>query len=256
MAERKDGEYLELAAEHRPDRIASRLDEPIRPSYLGDAVLGGIDGCVTTFAVVSGATGAAFPGSVVVILGLANLVADGFSMAVSNYQGTKTARQEVRRTAREERRQIRVHPEGEREEIRQIFARKGFEGEMLERVVETIAEDRDVWVDTMLKEEHGLQPQGAPQPMRAGLATFLAFALAGALPLVPFLWPWELPAERYTASAAIAALVFFAIGTVRGAVLRRGAVRSGVETLLMGGGAAAIAYGIAAFLRGFVNGAA
>ena len=256
MSERDRGKRFELEAEHHPTEVARRLNDPLRPSYLGDAVLGGIDGCVTTFAVVSGAIGAAFPGSVVVILGLANLVADGFSMAVSNYQGTKTAREQVSRTACEEHRHIHLHPEGEREEIRQIFARKGFEGETLERVVDTIAGDRDVWVDTMLKEEHGLQPQGATQPMRAGLATFAAFLLAGFFPLLPFLWPWGLPAERFTLSALIAAVVFFGIGMARGTVLGRKPLRSGIETLLMGGGAAALAYVIAALLRGFVDGAA
>jgi VIT1/CCC1 family predicted Fe2+/Mn2+ transporter len=256
VSERYDKQQVELEAEHHPAAVARRLNAPLRPSYLGDAVLGGIDGCVTTFAVVSGAIGAAFPGAVVVILGLANLVADGFSMAVSNYQGTKTAREQERRTAREEHRQIRLHPEGEREEIRQIFARKGFDGETLERVVETIAGDRDVWVDTMLKEEHGLQPRGATQPMRAGLTTFAAFLLAGILPLLPFLWPWALPGERFTVSAIIAALVFFGIGMARGTVLGRRPLRSGIETLLMGGGAAALAYGIAALLRGFVDGTA
>jgi VIT1/CCC1 family predicted Fe2+/Mn2+ transporter len=246
----------DLEADHHPVAVARRLDEEPRPSYLGDAVLGGIDGCVTTFAVVSGAIGAAFPGTVVVILGIANLVADGFSMAVSNYQGTKTAREEVARTAREERRHIRLHPEGEREEIRQIFARKGFDGPILERIVDTIAADREVWIDTMLKEEHGLQPRGATQPTRAGLATFAAFLLAGFLPLLPFLWPWTLPADRFALSAVIAALVFFGIGMARGSVLGRRPLRSGIETLLMGGGAAALAYVIAAVLRGFVDGAA
>lgn len=245
-----------LEAEHHPVAVARRLDAAPRPSYVGDAVLGGIDGCVTTFAVVSGAIGAAFPGSVVVILGLANLVADGFSMAVSNYQGTKTAREEVARTAGEERRHIRLHPEGEREEIRQIFARKGFDGQVLEHIVETITADRDIWVDTMLKEEHALQPQGATQPMRAGLATFAAFLLAGFLPLLPFVWPWTLPADRFTLSALVAALVFFGIGMARGSLIGKRPMRSGIETLLMGGGAAALAYVIAAVLRGFVDGAA
>jgi VIT1/CCC1 family predicted Fe2+/Mn2+ transporter len=258
VTEAKNGseQLAELEAEHHPVAVARRLDEAPRPSYLGDAVLGGIDGCVTTFAVVSGAIGAAFPGTVVVILGLANLVADGFSMAVSNYQGTKTAREEVARTAREERRHIHLHPAGEREEIRQIFARKGFDGQVLERIVDTIAADRDLWVDTMLKEEHGLQPQGGTNPTRAGLATFAAFLLAGFLPLLPFLWPWTLPADRFASSTAIAALVFFGIGMARGSVLGKRPLRSGIETLTMGGAAAALAYVIAAVLRGFVDGMA
>src|SRR3712207_5732700 len=75
----------ELEAKHRPKVVQRRLAERRRPSYLGDAILGGIDGCVTTFAVVSGAVGAGFSSVVIIVLGVANLLADGFSMAVSNY---------------------------------------------------------------------------------------------------------------------------------------------------------------------------
>ena len=250
----KDPNSAELESAHRPEAIRARLDREPRASYLGDAVLGAIDGCVTTFAVVAGATGAAFPASVLVVLGLANLVADGFSMAVSNYQGTKTGRERLKRIAGEEMEHIRLHPEGEREEIRQIFARKGFAGETLEHIVETISRDREVWVDTMLKEEHGLQPQGAPNPLRAGLATFGAFLLAGFLPLLPFLSPWDIAGDRFLDSAALAAVVFFGIGMARGVVLGRRALYSGAETLLMGGSAAALAFLIAALLRGFAGG--
>lgn len=248
-----DEKRAQLVEEHRPEAIRTRLEREPGASYLGDAVLGGIDGCVTTFAVIAGASGAGFPTTVVVILGLSNLVADGFSMAVSNYQGSKTAHEQVKHAARGEREQIRLHPEGEREEIRQIFARKGFAGETLERVVDTLARNRDVWVDTMLKEEHGLQPGGAGRPLRAGLATFGAFLLAGFVPLLPFLSTWELPVERFTVSAAIAAAVFFSIGVARGLTLGRRAVRAGFETLSMGGAAAALAYFTAQWLRGLTD---
>jgi vacuolar iron transporter family protein len=75
----------ELEAEHRPKVVQSRLAERHRPSYLGDDILGGIDGCVTTFAVVAGAVGAGFSSVVIIVLGIANLLADGFSIAASNY---------------------------------------------------------------------------------------------------------------------------------------------------------------------------
>ena len=119
-----------------------------RHSYLGDAVLGAIDGTVTTFAVVAGAVGAGFPSMVIIVLGFANLFADGFSMAVSNYLGRKSQRQQVAQTRRWEERHIAEVPEGEREEIAQIFARKGFAGDVLERIVDTITADRRLWVDT------------------------------------------------------------------------------------------------------------
>jgi VIT1/CCC1 family predicted Fe2+/Mn2+ transporter len=237
-----------LAAEHRPEAIRERLAREPGRSYLGDAVLGAIDGCVTTFAVVAGASGAGLPGTVVLILGFANLVADGFSMAVSNYQGTKTERESLARAAREEEEHIRLVPEGEREEVRQIFAAKGFHGATLERIVEVISKNRDVWVDTMLTEERGLARKGA-DPLRASAATFAAFAAAGLVPLLPFLFSWKIAFET---SAGITAVAFFAIGIARGLVLGRPALRSGLGTLGMGGAAAALAFAAAFLLRGLV----
>ena len=140
-------------AEHSPDAISRRLANKPVHGYLGDAVLGAIDGCVTTFAIVAGAVGAGFSGGVVVILGFANLIADGFSMAASNYLGTKSERERIDNIRLAEDRQIEVLPEGEREEIRQIFVRKGFTGEVLEKIVATITANRPLWVETMVREE-------------------------------------------------------------------------------------------------------
>src|SRR5262245_16157302 len=146
----------ELEQSHHPDAIRRRLAADVRHSYLGDAILGGIDGCVTTFAVVSAAVGGGFSSLVVIVLGLANLLADGFSMAVGNYQAKRTQAEAIEQARRSERHHIERVPEGEREEIRQIFGSKGFEGDTLEKVVEVITRNRDVWIDTMLKEEIGL----------------------------------------------------------------------------------------------------
>jgi VIT1/CCC1 family predicted Fe2+/Mn2+ transporter len=246
----RHSQHARLAAEHHPDAIRARLaSEPAR-SYLKDMVLGAIDGCVTTFAIVSAAAGAALSGTVIVILGLANLLADGISMAVSNYQATKTEREGLDAARRQEEEHIRMYPEGEREEIRQIFARKGFAGPTLERIVEVIGSNREVWVDTMLKEELGLHPTIA-DPMRAALATLSAFVLVGMIPLLPFVFPLEATPDRFIFSSAITAITFFCIGMSRGLVLNISALRAGSETLIMGGSAAALAFAVGAILQRF-----
>ena len=103
-----------LHRQHQSDAIALRLSAQVQPRYIGDAVLGAIDGCVTTFAVVAGAVGAGFPASVALIMGFANLLADGFSMAVSNYEAVRAVH-DFRETARlTEEDHIERLPEGER----------------------------------------------------------------------------------------------------------------------------------------------
>lgn len=237
---------------HEPGEIRRRLAEEHRPSYLPSAILGGIDGCVTTIAVVASVAGAGLPGIVAFVLGLASLVADGFSMGVSNYQAVKSEDDARERLRRREERHIDTSPEGERDEIRAIFEAKGFEGEALETIVETITHDRKRWIDTMIQEEYGLPLRG-PSPTIAGLATFGVFLLVGAVPLLPFLLPW-LTGESYFLASAIAALAaLFGIGWAKGVVLSMPRLRAGLETMLMGGGAAAIAFLFGFFLEPLIG---
>src|SRR5688500_11963283 len=114
----------QLKWDHQPEAIRLRMAAKPQHGYLGDAVFGGMDGGVTTFAVVAGAMGAELGNATVVILGFANLIADGFSMAVSNYLGTKSEREQVEQARQAEHMHIVHVPEGEREEIRHLFERK------------------------------------------------------------------------------------------------------------------------------------
>lgn len=248
-----DATQRQLEHDHCPEAIRHRLAKPREHSVLGDAVLGGIDGCVTTFAVVAGAVGGGLVGgswgnTAIIVLGFANLFADGFSMAVSNYLGTKSRREEVERTRRMEHRHIEAAPEGEREEIRQIFAKKGFEGETLEKIVTTITQNRKLWVDTMVTEEFGLQLEGQ-HPARAGMATFFAFVAVGLIPLLPFLVPPLGADHQFILSIIFTGAAFAGIGFAKGYVLHRPIIRSSLETVAIGGIAAALAYGAGVFLR-------
>lgn len=238
----------DLQTDHRPDAVHRRLTSQQNPSYLGDAVLGGIDGCVTTFAIVAGAVGGGLSVAVILILGVANLLADGFSMAVGNYQSSKSRRELIEKVRRMEQRHIRLVPDGEREEIRQIYRAKGFEGQVLEHIVETISSDEELWINTMLVEEHGLQLQ-TPNPGRAALVTFGAFCAVGLIPLLPYLVSELEASVLFYVSAAATAGAFFLIGLAKGFQLEQSVIRGGLETLAMGGAAASLAYAVGAVIR-------
>lgn len=242
-----------LRDEHTVEAIAERLAGTNHHNYLGDFVLGAIDGAVTTFAVVSGVAGAGLSSGIAIVLGLANILADGFSMAVGNYLRAKSDHELVERARKTEERHIQEHPDGEREEIRQIFHAKGFDGDLLESIVGTITEDRSRWVDTMITEELGLQLQ-PPVPLTAALTTFMAFMLAGIIPLVPLFFANMLD-ERMTfmVSAAATALTFSLIGVIKGQITNKSILGSAAETVTIGGCAAALAYLVGAWLKGFVG---
>lgn len=241
-----------LLDDHEPAAVRTRLAKPIRASTLPDAVLGGIDGCVTTFAVVAGAFGAGFSPQVALVLGFANLLADGFSMAVSNYEAGQAKLAEIASAERTERQHIALVPEGEREEIRQMFRGKGLEDELLEQVVEALCRNPDVWVATMLREEYGLSAVGL-SPTRAALATFAAFLIVGTLPLMPYAFPGLARDTQFLVSLGLAAGVFIGIGMLKSVVYGLPAWRSGLRTLFMGTAAAGLAFATGYLAQGLVG---
>ncbi|MFZ1681530.1 MAG: VIT1/CCC1 transporter family protein [Rhizobiaceae bacterium] len=237
---------MPLEHSHRADAIAQRLSAGQRPSYLRDFVYGGIDGAVTTFAVVSGVVGAQLSTTVILVLGLANLVADGFSMAASNYSGAKTVADDVERIREIERKHIRVEPDGEREEVRQILAAKGLSGDSLEDAVRAITAREDTWIDLMLTDEYGLSPNYS-SPVMAASATFTAFVLCGAVPLLPYLAGFP---DAFAWSAGLTGLVFVLIGAAKSQWSLAPWWRSALETLVIGGAASAMAWAVGWLLRG------
>ena len=242
-----------LLESHTPAEVRRRLLEGPRHSYLRDFVYGGIDGAVTTFAIVAGVAGAGLSATVVLVLGVANLIADGFSMAASNFLGTRAEQDVRRRVRRDEAAQIDRFPEGEREEVRQLFAAKGFAGADLDRAVEIITSDRQRWLDTMVRDEFGLSLTD-PSPARAAAATFLAFVAVGSLPLIAFvveaLRIVHVP-RPFVLSTALTAAALFLVGALKSRIVKRTWYWAGLESLLVGGAAAALAYLIGFWLAAY-----
>jgi vacuolar iron transporter family protein len=221
--------------------------------YIHNIVYGGNDGIVTTFAVVAGTVGAGLPGYVVVILGLANLFADGVSMAAGAFLSLKSERDQYERLRREELAEIDDHPEMEREEIREALAAKGFKDEQLESAVGVITANREVWADMMMTEEHGLTRQAHSKPMLHGLVTFLAFVAFGAIPLLPYILPVLRQSFTLAAFSTFGAMLF--LGALRSYVTRERLVRGALEVVGVGIVTAFVAYGVGVLLRGLADGA-
>jgi VIT1/CCC1 family predicted Fe2+/Mn2+ transporter len=235
--------------EHTHEAIHKRLATGPRQSYLRDWVYGGIDGTVTTFAIVSGVVGARLSPHVILILGCASLIADGFAMAAGNYLATRAEHEEFQYAEAMERRHIATSPEGEREEVREILRGLGLLDELVDRVVAAITADRDQWVRLMLRDEYGL-PAAARSPWRAAGSTLSAFLLCGMVPLVPFVASLK---NAFWAASATTSLIFVFIGALKSRWSIRPWWYSGLGTLAIGGGAATVAYAIGAWLRDFTG---
>lgn len=222
--------------------------------YLGEFVYGGIDGCVTTFAVVSGSVGAGLDTSVILILGFANLIADGFSMSVGAFLSTQSERQKFQKHQQIEYNAVDEFPEEEREEIRVIYRRKGFEGALLEQVVDVITADKDRWVNDMMKEELEMIEE-EKSPIWIGFFTFLSFLIIGLIPLgvyvVDFITP--LHVNLFLVSSVLTGTGFVFIGWVKTWVTESSWIKGVVETLILGASAACLSYFVGDFLEQLIT---
>lgn len=227
-------------------------EQDMTGKYHGDAVYGALDGMVTTFAIVSGVVGADLDLSIILILGFANLLADGFSMAAGSYLSTKSEQDYHRQEYNRERWEVENYPKGEIEEIREIYRQKGFKGKDLERAVEIITSDKERWIDTMMVEELGILQENK-SPWIVGGVTLAAFVICGFLPLVTFVILYFIPefnADPFLLSCLITGVSIFIVGALRSIVIAKNWLQAGLEMLLVGGAASAVAYYIGYFLKG------
>lgn len=233
---------------HEPSAIANRLAAGPRVNYLKDWIYGGIDGTVTTFAIIAGSVGANLTPRIILILGAANILADGFSMAAANYSGSKAEIDDYNRLKRIEESHLETDPEGETEEIRQIFVRKGITGAALNTIIQAVTSRRDLWISTMMQEEYGLSSNHR-SPIMAALATFFAFMICGALPLLPYAMGLEASA---VSALVISVIVFFFIGAAKSRWSTQSWAVSGLETGAIGVVAAALAWTVGRILDGLI----
>jgi VIT1/CCC1 family predicted Fe2+/Mn2+ transporter len=224
--------------------------------YFDDFIYGSIDGAVTTFAIVAGVVGAGISPGIILILGFANLFADGFAMAIANYQASKAKNEFIEMKRNQEEWEVDNLKEQEIGEIRDIYRKKGFRDEQLEEVVRVITSKRKVWVDTMMKEELGLI-KDEKIPLASSVSTFVGFNLIGVIPLVPFIifsiFNLEINSNVFLYSTISVMSAFFLVGMIKGKVVKKSKIRSGMYTLIIGGIAAIVAYIVGYGLNSIVN---
>jgi VIT1/CCC1 family predicted Fe2+/Mn2+ transporter len=217
---------------HRSDRSGS----------LRAAVFGVNDGLVSNTSLVMGFAGSGAASATVLLAGLAGLLAGAFSMAAGEYISMSSQRESYRHEIELEAEELRADPEAETEELALIYRAKGLDAEEADRLAATIMKDKAAALDTMAREELGLDPDELGSPWSAAFSSLIAFALGAVVVVLPFIIGSGTAA--LITAIALAALALFGVGAVIGLINGRSAVRAGARQLLVGGAAALIVFGI------------
>jgi len=201
-------------------------------------VFGVNDGLVSNTSLAMGFAGSGASASVILFAGLAGLLAGALSMAAGEYVSMRSQREAHQHEITLEEQELRDDPEAE--ELALIYRAKVLDAEEAERVATTIIKDRGVALDTMAREELGLDPDELGSPWSAALSSLGAFAAGAVVVVLPYLF--SLGRAALIAAIVLASLALFAIGAVIGLLNGRGGLRSGIRQLLIGGGAALLVY--------------
>ena len=254
---RKAFEKRDLTASrtaHSPHAITTAAEEHggTGHQYIGDMVYGGLDGIVTTFAIVSGVAGADLGSGIVLVLGLANLLADGFSMAAGAFLSLKSELEYYDREREREAWEVEHFPDGERAELLEIYKAKGYSVDDATTLVEIQASNEEIWIDEMMVQELGML-RDERKPVLSALATLGAFVVAGSVPLLVYLIGLFVPVDpgaSFIIAAILSAAALFGLGAAKVLITKLNWFRSGLEMLAVGGLAAGVAYLVGYLLRG------
>jgi vacuolar iron transporter family protein len=219
-----------------------------KAKYLSDFVYGANDGIITTFAIVAGAVGAAFSSGIIIVLGLANLLADGISMGLSNYLALKSEKEYQAKQRKVEEDEVDRFPDLERDEVREILEKWAVPADVMPKVLDAITSDKKRWVDFMMREELHLLEDPTDSPMKHGFATFVAFLIAGAMPLIPYVFGVSVDL-LFPISIIATGISLFVVGSLRTLVTGVNWITSGLKMLGVGGLAAVAAYGVGYIVR-------
>lgn len=210
---------------------------------LRDVVIGMSDGLTVPFALAAGLSSAIAPARIVVTAGLAELAAGAIAMGLGGYLAARSDTQHYRSERRREEREVREKPDTEAEEIYELFATYGLPRQACQPVVDSLRQRPDAWVDFMMRFELGIDAPAPQRAVRSALTIGGAYVAGGLIPLLPYmLAPGE---QALLLSVLVTLCALFVFGAVKGRFTGAPLVQSGLQTVLVGGLAAAAAFFIA-----------
>lgn len=212
-----------------------------------DIVIGMADGLTVPFALAARLSGAVSSTGVIVIAGLAEIAAGSIAMGLGGYLAARTDREHYASERAREFREIREMPAAERLEVAVVFRGYGLSEEQAAPVVSAICSDPDRWVDFMMRYELGLESPDPGRAMKSALTIGLSYVVGGLVPLVPYMATGNVP-KGLAVSAAVTLLALFAFGVVKGRITGIRPLLGGLQTVGIGGVAAAAAFGIAGWI--------
>ena len=215
--------------------------------YVKSLVFGGLDGTITTFAVVAASKGGSLSANVVLLMGFANLVADGLSMGFGDYLSSKAELEFAKTEKKREKWELENYPEGEKKEMIELYMARGVSEDDATLVIETLAKYKNFFLDLMMVEELGLMPPDeTDSPVKNGLVTFVAFAMFGFVPLVPYVFGEAIGGANgnamFGSACGLTALTMAALGAAKAKFTNQNMASSALYMLLNGSLAAASAY--------------
>ena len=210
-------------------------------NYMRDLILGANDGMVSVFALVVGVAAGGFIPKEVLLTGIAGIVAGAISMAIGEYISTKSQEEVYDAEKEPERKHIKNNLEHEVQELREFYSDKGFEGELLETIVQKIASDPEVLLREMMMAEFGVLEEERRSPVTATIIVAIAFALGSLPPVLPFLFVSSVGTGVLIATI-LSTIGLFLIGGLKAWATRISIIRSGLENLTFGGLGALVTY--------------
>ncbi len=237
--------------------IRRRAHEPhVGQFALRDVILGGQDGLVNVLGVILGVTAASQDPRLILAAGLAATFAESISMGAVAYTSTIADADHYKAEEARERREMVEVPEQEREEIREIYRAKGFDGELLEQVVAKITSNNELWLGTMMREELELEPVHRGDAFRSGWIVGVSALVGSFVPLIPFIFirTSSQVATGTIIALAISAVVLFATGAYKAKHTVGKPARSGAVLALIGLISALAGYGIGLLFQAPVSG--